>query len=376
MCIVASKFAALMCGSYDLDITLTLQTLCFTMIATGNLSKFNSFWKNGAAVRYLMNSVIDTWSTAHGDTLEILERRAKLGRSQAVFFTIFLYPAAVILILCRTASYVMVVTAPPEANVTDPFPLLTDYFVPQEKYYTLKVLHQNFSIFLIGTIPSGTETLYIMWLQHSISLFELASYYFEKGIGDRPSTTSTKEMEVYRHECVACAIRYQNEGYDFVTYLKDTFTFSYAFLILNAVVTLAMNLFRLSTAILVTHDMQEIYSVTILTITEFLYMYYLNYLMQNVGDYAATLSSVVYNHPWYNRSLAFRKNIPLILFGSSRSISFDYYGFYSATLEGFSSVCIRVNQHHEIQEDVPNRIEITISKSNVDDYHRDTTSRV
>ncbi|XP_076644348.1 uncharacterized protein LOC143354272 isoform X2 [Halictus rubicundus] len=322
----------------EVDLIMLLQCVCFIIISLGSLVKFYAFTSQIGSVRVIMDCVKTTWNTTHEDTLAILNRRATVGKQQGAIYAIFIYPSALLLVVFRISSYVVVVTAPPNSNVTDPFPILTDYLIDEEKYFFLIIIHQNVMFFFAATTYVATETLYIMWLQHSIGLFELASYHIEKGVSERPSCISQEVMEAYRKKCLATAVTYHIYAKTFLMYVKGKFSLTYAVLVVFAVISLAINFFRLSTAICVTHNMEEMLLSLLLSISELSYMFYLNYVMQKVVDYADYFRTIVYSTPWYNRSVSVQKILLTILIRCSEPIVFDYYGFYTASVEGFSGM--------------------------------------
>ncbi|XP_076657760.1 uncharacterized protein LOC143361930 [Halictus rubicundus] len=322
----------------DVDLVMALQCLPLAIMTLGSVVKFNAFMTKMGTIRIIMDSVKNRWKTPHQDTIDILRRRAILGKEQGIIYAVFIYPSALLLVVFRTSSYILLVTAPPNSNLTDPFPFMTDYLIDEEKYFFLIIVHQNITFFVIATIYVATETVFIMWVQHSIGLYELASYYIEKGISERPSHMSEKLMDAYRKECLATAVNYHNQARTFVLYVKSTFSFSYSVLLVVAVVSLAINFFRLSIAINETHDIAEMVLSFLFSMSELVYMFYLNYVVQQLLDYSDNLSTLIYSTPWYNRSISMQKNLLIILIKCSEPLIYDFYGFYNASVEGFSGL--------------------------------------
>ncbi|XP_078051571.1 uncharacterized protein LOC144477707, partial [Augochlora pura] len=58
----------------DIDIVLLLQSLSAVIMVAGSV------------IRQVMESVKEMWTTTHKDTLEILERRAVLGKQQGAIY--------------------------------------------------------------------------------------------------------------------------------------------------------------------------------------------------------------------------------------------------------------------------------------------------
>ncbi|XP_076656417.1 uncharacterized protein LOC143361047 isoform X2 [Halictus rubicundus] len=323
----------------DVDLFVILQSLSLAIMILGSIVKFNSIMTKIGTIRIVMDSIKSKWNTRHEDTLKILEKRAILGKQQGAIYAIFIYPSSLLLMVFRTASYVLLVTAPPNSNLTDPFPVVTDYLIDEEKYFFLIIVHQNLTFFFMATIYVATETLFIMWLQHSIGLLELASYHIEKGISERPAHISEKLMDAYRMKCLATAVTYHKDAKAFLMYMKKKFSFSYAVLLVFAVISLAINFFRLSTAICKTHDIEEMVLSFLFSTSELVYMFYLNYVVQQILDYSDNFSTLIYSTPWYNRSVSIQKSLLIIMIRCSEPLIFDFYGFYNASVEGFSGVC-------------------------------------
>ncbi|XP_033323501.2 uncharacterized protein LOC117218888 isoform X3 [Megalopta genalis] len=243
----------------DFDFMLLLQALPITIISLGSVVKFNAFLFMTSAIKQLMESIQAKWNTTHKDTLEILERRATLGKQQGAIYAIFIYPSALLVTLYRVSSYIMIVATPANSTEIIPFPIVTDYLVDEDKYLFYIVIHQCISFFLITTIYVATETLFIMWLQHSISLYEIVCYNIEKGIAAAPSYITEKLMNTYRSDYIAKAVNYHADA-------------------------------------------------------------------------------KVYSTPWYNTSVFTQKQLLLIITRCNEALIFDLYGFFNASIEGFSGL--------------------------------------
>ncbi|XP_076378866.1 uncharacterized protein LOC143259620 isoform X5 [Megalopta genalis] len=317
-----------------IDTMVLLQSLSTIIMVLGSVVKFNAFLFLTSAIRQMTDSVKNMWNTTHKDTLEILERRAILGKQQGAIYAIFIYPSAALMILFRIASYVSAVASTEVIT----FPLVTDYLVEEQTYLLYIVIHQSLSFFFIGTIYVATETLFIMWLQHTISMYELFSYFIQKATVARPSHVSKKLMDTYRKNCLASAVIYHTEAKVFMSFLKTELSFSYAVLLVFAVVSLSINLFRISVALCKTHDMQEMLMALFFSISELVYMFYLNYIVQHLSDYTDNLTTLIYSTPWYETPVSMQKQLLIIMIRCSERFVFDFYGFYNASIEGFSGL--------------------------------------
>ncbi|XP_078035890.1 uncharacterized protein LOC144469442 isoform X4 [Augochlora pura] len=304
----------------DFDLTLLLQSLSVVIMVSGSVVKLNAFLYLTSAIRKLMDSIKDVWTTSDKDTLEILEKRAILAKQQGAIYAIFIYPSSLILILYRIFSYIVIILKPETAE-TFVFPIEMDYLIDEDRYF-----------------------LY----EHSISLYELVSFNIEKGTVAGPSYISQKLMDTYRSNFLAKAVNYHTEAKDFMMLMKNKLEFSYAVLLVFAVISLSMNFFRvsrsvpsfitLSVAICETHDIREMVLASFFSTSELVYMFYLNYIIQHLLDYANGLATYTYSTPWYNTSVFIQKQLLIIMTKCSESLMFDFYGFYNASIEGFSGI--------------------------------------
>ncbi|XP_053979025.1 uncharacterized protein LOC128876574 [Hylaeus volcanicus] len=121
------------------------------------------------------------WSTKHEDMLKILESRATAGKYHATCYCMFLLPSALFIMTCHIASFILIKETG-NGTRTNYFPIMTEYMIDEEKYLYLIVFHQNLSLLICASVYMGTEALYIMWLHHAASLFEVSSYHIQEAV--------------------------------------------------------------------------------------------------------------------------------------------------------------------------------------------------
>ncbi|XP_078033927.1 uncharacterized protein LOC144468374 [Augochlora pura] len=241
------------------------------------------------------------------------------------------------MMIYRVVSYVMIIVRPANATEVMPFPVVMDYLVDEDKYLFYMVIHQNVAIFLIATIYVATESLFIMWLQHSIGMCELFRYQIEKMVLPELEYIS-EDLDTYRKKCLTNAVSYHTRAEIFMLCLKNKFSFSYAVLLVFAVISLSINFFRISVAICQTHNIQEMLMALFFSASELVYMFYLNYIVQHLLDYTDDLSLCIYSTPWYNAPVYVQKQLLIIMIRCRERFIFDFYGFYKASIEGFSGL--------------------------------------
>ncbi|XP_054009221.1 uncharacterized protein LOC128892699 [Hylaeus anthracinus] len=154
-------------------INLLLKNLSTLLMFLGSVVKYNAFWYHSNTIKDFMERTKHDWSTKHEDILKILETRTTAGKYHATCYAIFVLPSALFVTTCHIASLILIKETE-NGTRTNYFPIMTEYMIDEEKYLYPIVFHQNLSLLICASVFMGTETLYIMWLHHAASLFEIS----------------------------------------------------------------------------------------------------------------------------------------------------------------------------------------------------------
>ncbi|XP_076629133.1 uncharacterized protein LOC143345654 [Colletes latitarsis] len=237
----------------EFTLSLLLKNLSPIIMFMGCLLKYNAFWYQTDTIKEFMERVRYDWNTKQDEILKILQKHATIGRHYAKLYAIFVYPSAVIVTIFQVAAFVFVTDASINGTRINYFPIMTEYLMDEEKYLYFIVFHQNFTLFLCASTFVATETLYIMWLQHAAGLFEITSYHIDKAF-----SAGSTQLPVSQEHWDRNSKR-----------------------------------FLLSQAVCSTHDVKEFLISLLFSITELMYMFYMNYLVQKLLDCANSLVTVM-----------------------------------------------------------------------------------
>lgn len=90
--------------------------------------------------------------------------------------TAIFYSSIIIIVFCHISTCILDKILPLNETRLKKFPILTEYSILDEKYFSLTVIYLYISLLLIITIFVATESLMILWLQHAASLCEITRY--------------------------------------------------------------------------------------------------------------------------------------------------------------------------------------------------------
>ncbi|XP_053981736.1 uncharacterized protein LOC128878007 isoform X1 [Hylaeus volcanicus] len=336
-----TMFALLMVfKTAKLTMSLLLKNLSPIIMYTGSLLKYNAFWYQADTIKEFMDRVRCDWDTNHDEIHKILVKHACIGKQYSTLYAMFVYPSAIVVSIFYIASFIVITDVPLNETRKDYFPIEMEYLIDEEKYFYLLAFHKNLSLFYCASVFIATETVYIMWLQHAAGLFEITSYYIEEAVsvGCEWPSVSQDYLDRNSTRCLVSAVVAHKKATKFALDLKVKFEASYLILLILGVLSLSVNFYRLSQAIFLTHDFEELVMSLLFSISELVYMFYINYLVQQLLDVANNLSIIIYNTNWYKLSVAIQKLLLIIMVRCSEPFIFSISCFYFASIEGFSTL--------------------------------------
>ncbi|XP_031370546.1 uncharacterized protein LOC102677136 isoform X2 [Apis dorsata] len=217
--------------------------------------------------------------------------------------TAILYSSLAIMVFCHMSTCILDKILPLNETRLKKFPILTEYSIFDEKYFSFTVIYLYISLLLIITIFVATESLMILWLQHAASLCEITRFLQDT---------------------------------------RDYNAITYCILLIFAIISLGINLFCLSQSILVLTKIEETIISFMCIICELSYMYYMNYMCQQVLDCSNNLNITIFHTNWYKMPVSIQKLILNIMLNCNKPLLFTFFNVYYPTVEGFASVFLQL----------------------------------
>ncbi|KAL6424968.1 hypothetical protein ACFW04_009362 [Cataglyphis niger] len=210
--------------------------------------------------------------------------------------------------------------------------ILTEYFVDQEKYFYLILLHMNIAICIGGTAFIGTGTMLIAYLKHACGIYRIEQAMVTHNL----QTSLQNEIIIYKG--IICAVDIHRKAIEFSKSLISRFEGTFFFLIGFDVICLSLNLFEMYQTLSYGNAIEEFLFHFVIVIIILLYMFLANYAGQEIIDHNNHVFYTAYNVRWYVAPLHIQKLILFLLQRSTKVVSLNVGGLFAASLNCFASL--------------------------------------
>ncbi|EGI61351.1 hypothetical protein G5I_10346, partial [Acromyrmex echinatior] len=255
-------------------------------------------------LKQLLEQIQDDWNSLK-DKLEIniIEKYACNARLFTIILIVYCYFG---LIFCGIFQFLpMILDVILPLNDSRPCKLfvVTEYFVNQEKYFYVMLLHETLA-YIVGTATLCSTSATIMTcILHTCALFKIAR---------------------------------------FAELLTSSFAVLFFILIIIGVSSLSFNLFQFLQLITFTKNINQAFIVATLIFLHLNYMFVANYGGQELLNHGLKLFKATYNGLWYAAPLRTQKLLLFIMQKGTINVSLTCGGIFVASLEGFATVKLRL----------------------------------
>ncbi|XP_039311561.1 uncharacterized protein LOC113004049 [Solenopsis invicta] len=266
----------------------------------------------------------------------IVEKYSFIGKRYTIVLTAFGICAISIYILIQFWSTIIAFFVV-SMNVSQSYQLLitTEYFIDQEKYFYLIVLHIS-STFCIGIIIMvGIGTIFITYLQHTYGMFRIASYRIEHAISINILQNITLKNKILMTEGIAYGVDFLGQAMKLSKQMLSTFEIMFFGLIICGVFCLSVNLFQMASPKNTFEEMCFPFIYVFLTVV---YMFVSNYVGQDVVDHNNRIFSTAYNVQWYKAPIHVQKMILFLLQRETKEFTLNVGRLFNASMECFATL--------------------------------------
>ncbi|XP_011348437.1 odorant receptor 85b isoform X2 [Ooceraea biroi] len=319
-------------------IDLVVQVLSVVSLNVTFMITYNAFWANTHTVRLLGEQLQHMCNELRdGNEIAIIQ---KYGNDAKRITIIFIF-----LLVCYVISFNMLSFMPyflsailhiNESN--HPMQLfLTEYFVDEEKYFYLILLHTNVAFSIGGTAFAATGLMLLSYVEHSCGMFQIASYRLEKALGNvLENISAEKEMMQYRQ--IVYAITIHRDAMEFSTLFISNFGNSFFGVAVVGVLCMSLNFFGISRTLLHKEHFMQLAKHFIIAFSIVMYIFLSNYFGQQVTDHDNHVYLTAYNVYWYKAPIRIQKLILFLIERSTKSFNLRVVGVLVASIERFASL--------------------------------------
>ncbi|XP_072757158.1 uncharacterized protein [Anoplolepis gracilipes] len=322
---------------------LVIKTLSLTFGSIAFTIKYNSFYINSGTVKYLMEQLQQMCDDLKDNNeIVIVKKYGNYAKRYTIRFTMLVVTFIFILTFAQLKSDLYNVFLPVNKSRAHYIWIETEYFINQEKYFYLLILHIHASLCIGLLTLLATGTMLHAYLQYACGMFEIASYRIENTMKIYMSRRVNLQEKNLVCEGIIYAIDIHRKAIKFSEYLISNFEISFMLLIVSGVITLSLNVLQtlqiLSSKLF---KIEEFLMSLITAVTCLLYMFLSNLIGQEITNHYNHLFSVTYNVRWYMAPLYIQRLILLLLQRSNKTFGLNVGGLFVASLQCFATSCIR-----------------------------------
>ncbi|XP_029175831.1 uncharacterized protein LOC114944202 [Nylanderia fulva] len=227
-----------------------------------------------------------------------------------------------------------------QTNVSQPrrLPITTEYFVDQDKYFFLMLVHLNTALCIgIGAMVS-TGAMLIAYLTHMCGLFKIASYRIEHAMRVSMLENITPEKNILILKEIKCAVDIHRQAMKLSKFLVSKFEAMLFCLITTGVTSLSLNLLQIFRLMSSGANIDEIFNPSLFTLVSVIYMFCANYMGQHLTDHNKHIFVAAYNVQWYIAPLRIQRLILFLLQRNAQEFTVGVGGLFTGSLECFATL--------------------------------------
>ncbi|XP_071556192.1 uncharacterized protein, partial [Temnothorax nylanderi] len=210
------------------------------------------------------------------------------------------------------------------------------YYVNQEKYIYLLLLHLYAVNLTGGTAMVAVGIMILGYLKHVCGMFRIASYRIEKALMTNIVKKVSLKDEIIMYKEIILAVDIHRKAIKFSEVLFDNFQGSFFFLITVGVICLSLNLYGITKTL--GDDIEQFIIYLLVVGIIFMYLFLVNYTGQEITDHNDHVFFTAYNVRWYIAPLHVQKLILFLLQRGSKTFNLQLGGIFILSLEFFATL--------------------------------------
>ncbi|XP_019697075.1 uncharacterized protein LOC105183319 [Harpegnathos saltator] len=299
--------------------------------------KYYAFWSNMGTVKLALKIIQSTYDELTDDSeIAIIKKYGTMAKRYTYVLTLLVTNSMFVFILLPFWPRILDVVWPAnESRPHLPLQITMEYFLDQERYFYLFVLHANV-IFCVGeTTLLATGTIIIAYVQYTCGMFRVASYRMEQVmIGTLKRSDTEYKSLIYKR--LVYAIDMHRKATKFLKLILSKFEIFFFILLITIIITLSLNLYRVFYELSTGYNIEKLLISFIFLSSHYVYMFISNLNAQQIIDHNEHVFATVYNIQWYTAPLHIQKMILFLLQRGTKAFYITIAGLFAGSLEGFT----------------------------------------
>ncbi|XP_019883951.2 uncharacterized protein LOC109610194 [Camponotus floridanus] len=249
-----------------------------------------------------------------------------------IALTVFAVIGTVAFIVASFWSDILNIILPTNTSRARHLVIMTEYFIDQEKYFYLILLHAILSLCIGGIAVLAIGTILFTYLQYVCGMFKIASYRIERAMSIDMLRNINLRKQILIFKGLICAVEIHRRAMKLAKRLQYSCEKMMSCLILFGVTSVSLNLFRIASS------KEEIVLPFLYTSLAIIYMFLANYVSQLITNHNHHVFVTAYNVQWYIAPLHIQKIILFLLQRDSKSFTLSVGGLFVASIECFATL--------------------------------------
>ncbi|XP_036143413.1 uncharacterized protein LOC114254067 [Monomorium pharaonis] len=330
------QFATFVTSKCTADYVAKFCSLSFGIITLAVI--YNSFYVNSDKLRYS----IEQLQLIYDDLKDIQEIAIfeKYGNISKRYTAVF-----IIAVVCDILIFVSIQFWPEFINIilttnesrSRRLQIFTEYFIDQERYYYIQQFQIN-AAFCIGLIAFATTgSMHFTCHQHACGMFKIASYRIKKAIEIYIQSINLKNKNLVYNGLIY-GVLIHRKAIMFSEYLVSNFQMSFMFSIIFGIFAISLNIFQVFQILSSKLNAEELLIHFIILLTFFTYMFFSNFIGQEITDHYNLIFATAYEVRWYTTPLCVQKLIQFLLLRGNKSFGLKVGKMFEGSLQCFATL--------------------------------------
>ncbi|KAF3054366.1 Odorant receptor 299 [Nylanderia fulva] len=320
------------------NLVLLVKTMSFVLPFTIVAIQYCFFILKSKNIKNLHYIIQEDWKIIRNKIeSEIIQKYAHYG--QFYITLIFLYTCFMIIAAVLIQFYPIIFDLILPFDEPRPCKLIIglEYFVPEDKYFITKALHELITTIICGLIVLTTATQMLIFIVHSIGMFKIASYRVRYSLEDSVLYMSNMGKERAICESIMQIVIAHRKAMKSSDLMISTFNVPVSIIAILAVLSLSMNLFRFFQAITL-KDTVDL-GISFIFITIYLIVFFAACLAgQKVMDYNNEIFRLIYNTSWYLMPVPSQKLILFLMQKVGKEFNLKIGLLFVGKMENFTTL--------------------------------------
>ncbi|XP_077269412.1 uncharacterized protein LOC143901203 [Temnothorax americanus] len=301
--------------------------------------QYNSFCVNSNTIKNLIEQLQCIYDDLMDkNEISIIDRYADIAKRYTITFTICLFCSVSIVTVTQLWPDFDNIILSANKSRSYRLQVSTEYFIDQEKYFYLLLLHINLALNMGLTVVVATGAMLLAFAWHACGMFKIASYRVKNAIDIYISSIKPKNKSLVCKGFIY-GVHIHRKAMMFSEYLISRFEISFMFLIAFGVITLSLNTFQLFQILSSsTYNTEELPITLVSTSVCFIYMFLANFIGQEITDHYDLIFATAYEAQWYITPVYIQKLIQFLLLKGNKSFGLNVGGLFVASLPCFASL--------------------------------------